>query len=111
MSPIKIQSIELIDQQISLIFEQVWFQEDIITLQSFVLAKALHHHIKEITHGADRVSIRFLCSKAEFMLHFDYYSQSCWFSPQDQKSQALVSPLFNLLTKNDRSTNDDYPMS
>jgi len=98
MLPIKIQSIDLIDDQISVLFENTWFQEDILALSQLLLNKIPNHSIKETTIGADREDIRFLWSNAELMLNFDYYSQSCWFSAQDEISTTQIQPLYGVLT-------------
>ena len=99
MAHITIQSINLISEQITVLFKQSWFQEDIITLRQLLLDKVPNHLIKEITLGADRENIRFLWLNDEFVLNFDYYSQSCWFSAQDEISRLTIPPLFDLLTK------------
>jgi len=101
MTQIKIQSIDLIDKEISLLFEKSWYQEDIPTLQQLLFSKIINYSIKEKTVGADRENIRFLwLDHAEFTLNFDYYSQSCWFSPQDEISSKQVQALYDLLINN-----------
>lgn len=99
MAHIAIQSINLISVQITVLFKKNWFQEDIIALRQLLLDKIPNHLIKEITLGADSENIRFLWQNAEFVLNFDYYSQSCWFNAQDEISTLAILPLFNLLTK------------
>ena len=99
MTHIAIQSINLTGEQITVLFNKGWFQEDIITLRQLLLDKVPNHLVKEVTLGADRENIRLLWLKAEFSLNFDYYSQSCWFSAQDDISISEIHPLFNLLTK------------
>ena len=99
MSHIAIQSINFIDKQIIVLFDQSWFQEDIIKLRQLLLDKVPEHHLKEITLGADREDIRFQWRDAQFILNFDCYSQSCWFSVQDEMSQSEIHPLFNHLTQ------------
>ena len=100
MPHITIQSINFIDDQITVLFEQNWFQEDIRTLSQLLLSKVIPHEVKEITLGADRENIRFQWQNTEFILNFDYYSQSCWFSAQNEASTSKVHPLFNLITQN-----------
>jgi hypothetical protein len=100
MVEIKIQSIDLICEHISVLFEQYWFQEDIVNIQKLLLKKIPEHTIKEFTRGADRENIRFLWLGAEFILNFDYYSQSCWFSSQDEISTIKIPLLYNLLMTN-----------
>ena len=99
MSRITIQSINSIDVQITVLFDQNWFQEDIVELRLLLLNKVPEHNIKEITQGADRENIRFQWQGAGFILNFDYYSQSCWFSAQDEISAPKIETLFNMLTK------------
>lgn len=101
MAHISIQSIKLIDEQIIILFENTWFQEDIIALRQALFDQIPNHYIKEIIDGADREAIRFLWFKSAFILNFDYYSQSCWISAQDDISTSNISPLFNLLTQNE----------
>ena len=95
-----VQTINLIDQQIAILFTNNWFQEDIIALRHSLLAKIPDHQTKEIVLGADRENVRFQWQKSEFILNFDYYSQSCWFSAHDEMSRAEIQSLFNLLIKN-----------
>lgn len=97
MTPIK--SINLIDEKISIIFDTHWFQEGIHELSLQLLNKIQSYDIKDITQGADRESCRFIWLNAEFSLHFDYYSQSCWFSAHDEMSTSKIQSLFKLLTE------------
>jgi hypothetical protein len=99
MADIAIKSIDLIDKSITIYFETSWFQEDMIELRQLILNKIPDHQVKEVIQGADRESIRFLGLKAEFILNFDYYSQSCWLNAHDEISAAKIQPLFNLITK------------
>ncbi len=99
MPPITVQSIKCIDEQIIVLFNQSWFQEDIEILHQFLLSKIPNHQQKEITLGADREDVRFQWSNAEFILSFDYYSQSCWFHAQDEMSMKKIQSLFHLLIK------------
>lgn len=100
MTLIKTKSISLIDEQISIIFNKIWYQEDITALQHILLENIPNLDIKEITHGADRENIRFLWRNAHIILNFDYYSQSCWFNAQDEMSSVQVQPLYRLLKNN-----------
>ncbi|MBL4899617.1 MAG: DUF3630 family protein [Colwellia sp.] len=99
MSSITIQSIDLIDNQITVLFDQSWFQEDIMTLRQLLLSNISNLCIKEVIIGADLENIRFQWLDKEFILNFDYYSQSCWFDTQNQHSLAEIQALFNILTK------------
>ena len=101
MNHIAIQSINYIDLKITVLFDQHWFQEDIINLQKLLLKNIPEHNIKEVIQGADRENIRFQWQDAEFILHFDYYSQSCWFSAQDEISTPKIQALFNIIMKNE----------
>ncbi len=98
MLQVTVQFIDFFDQKIAIIFDQNWFQEDIILLRKPLLNKIPDHQIKEITLGADRESIRFLWQTAEFVLNFDCYSQSCWICAQDDISATKIQSLYNLLT-------------
>lgn len=97
MVSINIQQVELIDGIISIIFDNNWFQDDIIELSRQLFSKMDDPMIKEVILGADRESRRFLWQNAEFTLHFDYYSQSCWFSAHDEMSVDKIKPLHQLL--------------
>lgn len=98
-----IQSINCNNDQITVLFEQNWYQEEISTLKKLLLTKIPDHQIKEVIIGADRESVRFCCLNAEFTLQFDYYSQSCWLSAQDVSSTAKVQSLFDLLATKEPS--------
>jgi hypothetical protein len=101
MSSIAIQSINLVDNQILILFDQRWFQEDITILRQLLFSKVSNLCIKEIVIGADLENVRFLWLETEFILNFDYYSQSCWFNTHYPNSLAEINALFNLLTQND----------
>jgi hypothetical protein len=100
MSSIAIQSINLVNNQITVLFDQRWFQEDIITLRQLLLSHVSNISIKEIVIGADIENVRFEWLDTEFTINFDYYSQSCWFDTQDLQSLAETQALFTLLTQN-----------
>ena len=100
MEHLTISSIDLIDDHITIVFKNHWFQEDIHTLRQILLEQIPNHQIKETTLGADRESIRLLWLDAELMLNFDYYSQSCWFSAHNEMSTSKILPLFTALSKN-----------
>jgi hypothetical protein len=94
------ESINFIDKKISIIFDQLWFQEDINTLRQQILNKIKDHQVIEIIQGADRESCRFTWLDTEFNLHFDYYSQSCWFNTHDEITSSKIQSLFDLLAQN-----------
>ncbi|WP_114324946.1 DUF3630 family protein [Candidatus Colwellia aromaticivorans] len=100
MSSIAIQSIDLIENQITVLFDKIWFQENITTLRTLLLSDISSLNIKEVVIGADLESVRFQWLDTEFILNFDYYSQSCWFEAQDPHSLAETLTLFTLLTQN-----------
>lgn len=101
MPKFAVQSINFIDKQITVFFEQSWFQEDIPQLQQLVLDNISDHQVLEVIQGADRENIRFRWLAAEFVLNFEIYSQSCWICAQDEASQLKTHALFNLLEKPD----------
>ena len=98
MSSIAIQSINCVNNQITVLFDQSWFQEDITSLRQLLLSNISMLCIKEIVIGADLENIRFQWLDTEFTLNFDYYSQSCWFDTQHPKSLIEINDLFTLLT-------------
>lgn len=100
MSSITIQSINLVDNQITVLFNQHWFQENIITLRELLLNNIPDLCIKEVIIGADRENVRFQWLGVEFTLSFDFYSQSCWFDAQDSNHVSDMISLFQLLTNN-----------
>jgi hypothetical protein len=102
MSNIVIQSINLVNNQIIILFDQVWFQEDIIILRQLLLSSIPDLSIKEVIIGADIESIRFQWRSTEFIVQFDYYSQSCWFDTQDPNRIEEIQALFNLLTQHNK---------
>ena len=99
MSAISIQSINLIDNQITVLFNQSWFQEDIITLRQLLIGNISGLYIKEVNIGADLENVRFQWLEKEFILNFDYYSQSCWFDTDKGHNIPETQALFNFLMK------------
>jgi hypothetical protein len=102
MSTIVIQSINLSNHQIIVLFEQSWFQEDIATLRQILLNNIPNHCVKEIIIGADIENVRFQWRDTEFILNFDCYSQSCWFDAQEPYNVEETQALFNLLSQNNK---------
>jgi hypothetical protein len=100
MCHIVIQSISLVNNQITVLFDQVWYQEDIIRLRQLLFDNIPNLSIKEVILGADIESIRFQWKNTEFIVKFDYYSQSCWFDTQYSNSGPDTQDLFKLLTHN-----------
>jgi nicotinamidase-related amidase len=103
MSPIAIQSINRENQQITVFFNQSWFQEDIASLHQLLLKKIPNHCVKESIMGADRESVRLQWRDTEFMLNFDCYSQSCWFDTQEPDKVIETEDLFDLLSQNNEN--------
>jgi hypothetical protein len=97
MRQVTVQSITFFDEKIAIIFDQNWFDEDIIMLRQLLLNTIPYHQVKEVTLGADRENIRFVWLAAEFVLNFDFYSQSCWICPQDEISTPKIQSLYDLL--------------
>ena len=100
MPSITIQSINLVESQITVLFNQHWFQEDITILRQLLLSDITDLCIKEVVIGADLENVRFQWLNTEFTVSFDYYSQSCWFDTVDSNHLPEVISLFNLLKKN-----------
>jgi len=103
MSAIAIQSINLINNQITVLFNQHWFQEDITNLRQLLLSNVSNLCIKETIIGADLEQVRFQWLDTEFSVTFDYYSQSCWFDSQDLVSLTKIQSFFNVLNNNNES--------
>lgn len=102
MSPITIQSINLANDQITVLFKQSWLQEDITTLRQLLLNNIPNHYVKELIIGADIENVRFQWRDTEFILNFDCYSQSCWFDTQDLHKTEDTKVLFNLLSQHNK---------
>ncbi|GAA6171442.1 hypothetical protein NBRC116592_11120 [Colwellia sp. KU-HH00111] len=97
MNTILIKSIAYRAEIIDILFNKSWYQEDINLLTKLLLNKVTASQIKETILGADRENIRFQYLDAEFVLNFDYYSQSCWICPNDEASQNKTHQLFERL--------------
>jgi len=100
MSSIAIQSINLVNNQITVLFNQHWFQEDITNLQQLLFNNVSNLSIKETIIGADLEQVRIQWLDTEFSVTFDYYSQSCWFDSQDPDSLTEIQSFFNVLSNN-----------
>ncbi|MBL4823448.1 MAG: DUF3630 family protein [Colwellia sp.] len=103
MSSIAIQSINLLNNQITVLFKQHWFQEDITKLRQLLLSNVANLCIKDIVIGADLENVRFQWLDTEFTINFDYYSQSCWIDTQDSYSIEKTHSLFKLLVQNNEN--------
>lgn len=89
-----------VNNQIIIVFIDEWFQDDIQLLSQSILSKVIEHQLKEQILGADRENIRFTWQSYEFLLNFEYYSQSCWIDAHDPESQTNILALFKQLTAN-----------
>ena len=78
---------------LSIIFVELWFQEEIDMLVGIVMAKMIDSGIIEHLKGADRESIRFNWDGHLFVLNFEYYSQSCWIESESSKGKDLLAIL------------------
>lgn len=80
------------NQSLIIVFNDFWYQEDIESLQEMTLKKlsATGKVIKQLerTIGADREYSRFLWAGIEYSIHFECYSQSCWFEIEPQPQTA-----------------------
>ena len=102
MSTNTIQSIHYINNQITVLFDQYWYQEDIHQLQQLLLCNIPNLPIKEEVIGADLEHVRFQWLNTEFVLHFECYSQSCWLDTQDTHQPTDINSLFTLLNQSER---------
>jgi len=96
----KIKSVQYMNNQIVITFINEWFQDDIHSLSQAILSSITEHQIKEHILGADRENIRFACQSNEFLLNFEYYSQSCWIDAHDPESQTNIFTLYRQLEAN-----------
>lgn len=102
MASIAVQAIAFANNQITILFNQNWFQEDINSLSQLLFNNITNIHIKEVTVGADLEHIRFQWQDTEFIMHFEYYSQSCWLDTQDPQGVIEINSLFTLLQQNNK---------
>lgn len=91
-----IQSIRLIDDVIVISWLVTWYQEDIEDLLTVVVSLSSDIEIVEKLMGADRESVRIIWNKQfHCILHFDFYSQSCWIEGEDSHGSNNLVTLFN----------------
>lgn len=89
-----IQSIRLLDDVIVIGWLNTWYQEDIEDLLSVIVSLSNDIEIVEKLIGADRESIRVIWQQQfYFVLHFDFYSQSCWIDGEDHHSSKNLPAL------------------
>ena len=96
----KIKSIEHVNNQIIIVFANEWFQDDIQLLSQSVLSKIAEYQIREHILGADREYFRFAWQSNEFLLNFEYYSQSCWIDAHEPESHPKILTLFKQIKAN-----------
>jgi hypothetical protein len=86
--------IELLNENITVQFNDEWYQEDIESLSLTLFSQLTHLKIQERILGADRECIRFSWQGIHFYtLNFDYYSQSCWIESVDAQSMEFLPSL------------------
>ncbi len=82
-------------------FEGMWYQEDTPHLQQRIFDLLGSIQVQEKIMGADRECTRFLWQKTFcLLLHFDYYSQSCWFESQEVYNEKPLAQLLISLRNN-----------
>lgn len=93
-----IKNIELVSENIIIYYRKYWYQEDIPFLIEQLLYIADTFETKENIIGADRESFRVSWqNKAQFVINFDYYSQSCWIESTDESSKELLNRVYEQL--------------
>ena len=73
-----IKSVEFNNESISILFHNVWSQEQISTVVPLIFNALVNVETLELQHGADCGLIRLKWNNTIFILQFDCYSQSCW---------------------------------
>ena len=86
-------NVSLVDDNLEIRFKDYWYQEDIEQLYQLLSDKLTDFSLVESLLGADRQTYRLTCNNQYLLLHFDYYSQSCWFSIEVASDQPLLSKL------------------
>jgi len=90
----KMVSIQLGASNITFIFSDFWYQDDIECLSVQVFENMLEIRVLETIKGADRENIRFVWQEQYyFSLNFDCYSQSCWLEGDDEISSKQLKHL------------------
>ncbi|WP_138140218.1 DUF3630 family protein [Colwellia psychrerythraea] len=96
------QSLESLTYQVDYLnvtFKNDWCQENIATLIDLLFLPIMPVTMQEKIIGADRENIRFRWDNNNFVLNFDYYSQSCWIEGQDSPSTEQLATLHLAMTK------------
>ena len=91
---------QLHEETLAVTFSKLWYQEDIQ-----LLADILYQHLKPVDHiekmaGADREVYRFKWQDVNLVLHFDFYSQSCWLEPETPLNIEILADLNEILSQN-----------
>ena len=85
-----------VDNVITISFQQLWDQDDIVKLKSIILAG---RDVRQVEHilGADRENFRLEWQQHIFCLNFDCYTQSCWIEAEQEIAQNLLPALLTFL--------------
>jgi hypothetical protein len=76
----EIENVNLVNRSVlSLTFNFEWSYDDITILQQHIFCLIPSPKIVELIVGADRQTTRFMIKNSNISLHFEEYSQSCWF--------------------------------
>ena len=86
-------SVSLVGDNLEIRFKDYWYQEDIEQLYQLLFEQLTDFSLVESLLGADRQTYRLTCDNQYVLLHFDYYSQSCWFNVETANDQPLLSKL------------------
>jgi len=96
-----IASINLFEDTLVINWNAQWFQEDIESLIAQLSSNIKDLVIKEKILGADRETLRLQwLNEYALLLHFDYYSQSCWFEGEDEISISALPMMSKQLERN-----------
>lgn len=77
-----IEKLITLNDALAIRFSHVWYQEDISELYSALIQKLSNAILLEHIIGADRESYRFEWQQLEYIIYFDFYSQSIWCEQQ-----------------------------
>ncbi|MGJ8693071.1 MAG: DUF3630 family protein [Thalassotalea sp.] len=86
------------EETLEIRFSQPWYQEDIESLASIIYQKLAGCKHIETLQGADRESYRLQWQSKNLALHFDFYSQSCWFEPETAFNISILSEIDKIFT-------------
>jgi hypothetical protein len=88
-----IKAVNLTSENVIIIWESYWYQDDIEELMSIFFNNLDDVSITENIKGADRSNIRFNYKTGYFVLNFESYSQSCWIEPEDELSRVFLTQI------------------